>query len=131
MRTDCARRYTRAINGRKHWCGHLWQERFHAFPMDETHLLATVRYVERNPVAARLCARDDGLVEVGAMLSRVDNWEAYLSESGDGATAEQISTHSRAGRPLGDAMFVHTLERITGRVLTCQPPGRKRKVEEK
>ena len=30
----------------------------------------------------------------------------------------------------GDAMFVHTLERITGRVLTCRPPGRKRKAEE-
>ena len=67
---------------------------------------------------------------VWAMLSRVDNWEAYLSEPGDGATAEQISTHSRTGRPLGDAMFVHTLERIMGRVLTCRPPGRKRKADE-
>jgi len=33
----------------------LWLERFHSFPMDETYLLATVRYVEMNPVKAKLC----------------------------------------------------------------------------
>jgi len=51
------RRYTRAVNFRKRWRGHLWQERFHSFPMDEAYLLAAVRYVEQNPVAARLCQR--------------------------------------------------------------------------
>jgi putative transposase len=33
----------------------LWQERFHSFVMDEHYLLATVRYVELNPVRANLC----------------------------------------------------------------------------
>lgn len=36
--------------------GHLWQERFHSVVMDEQHLIATVRYIELNPVRARLCA---------------------------------------------------------------------------
>lgn len=50
------RRYTRHVNFRKGWRGHLWKERFHSFVMDEEYLLATVRYVERNPlVAAPLC----------------------------------------------------------------------------
>ena len=52
---EAHRHYTRHINFREGWRGHLWQERFHSFPMDENYLLATVRYVERNPVAARLC----------------------------------------------------------------------------
>ena len=37
------RRYTRKINFRENWRGHLWQERFHSFVMDEPHLDATVR----------------------------------------------------------------------------------------
>jgi putative transposase len=52
---EAHRHYTRHINYRQGWRGHLWQERFHSFLMDEDYLLATVRYVERNPVAAGLC----------------------------------------------------------------------------
>ena len=33
----------------------IWQERFAFFPMDESHLLAAVRYVEMNPFIFRLC----------------------------------------------------------------------------
>ncbi len=144
---EAHRRYTRAVNSREKWRGHLWQERFHSFPMDEAYLLATVRYVERNPVAARLCrhaedwpwssaaahlrARDDGLVEVRPMLSRVDDWTTYLSNGGDDGIGVHISTNSRTGRPLGNARFVHTIERITSRVLACRPPGRKKKPQGK
>ncbi len=141
------RRYTRTVNLRNQWRGHLWQERFHSFPMDEAYLLSTVRYVQRNPVAARLCRRpqdwpwssagahlcgtDDELVEVWPMLSRIEDWAAYLSDAGDDGIGLRISKSSRTGRPLGDAQFVHTLERITGRPLTRRPPGRRKKPEEK
>jgi putative transposase len=38
--------------------GHLYQGRFKAFPIEEDeHLLAVIRYVERNPLRARLCRR--------------------------------------------------------------------------
>lgn len=140
---EAHRRYTRRVNFRKRWRGHLWQERFHSFPMEEPYLLATVRYVERNPVAARLCrraeewpwssarahmrGRDDGLVEVQPMLSLVGGWESYLSESGNDGIASHIKKHSRSGRPLGDERFVQTTERLTGRVLTQRRPGRKKK----
>ncbi len=49
---EAHRRYTRRINAREGWRGHLWQERFHSFPMDRTWLLAAARYVELNPVRA-------------------------------------------------------------------------------
>jgi REP-associated tyrosine transposase len=59
---EAHRQYTRAVNFRKRWRGRLWQERFHSFPMDEAYLLAAVRYVEQNPVAARLCRRASSVV---------------------------------------------------------------------
>ena len=51
---EAHRRYTRRINFRENWRGHLWQERLASFPMDEQYLLAIARYVEMNPVAAKL-----------------------------------------------------------------------------
>lgn len=84
------RRYSRRINFREHWRGHLWQERFHSFVMDERYLLAAVRYTELNPVRTRLCAnptdwpwssagthlrgRDNTVVSVAPMLERVADW---------------------------------------------------------
>jgi hypothetical protein len=38
MLAEAHRHYTRLINFRHGWRGHLWQERFHSFPMDEKHL---------------------------------------------------------------------------------------------
>ncbi len=49
---EAHRRYTRYINFREKWRGHLWQDHFHSFPMDTQYLYHVVRYVERNPVAA-------------------------------------------------------------------------------
>ena len=48
---EAHRRYTRWINFREGWRGHLWQGRFASFVMDEDHLLTAARYVEVNPVA--------------------------------------------------------------------------------
>jgi len=96
---EAHRRYTGYINCREGWRGHLWQERFHSFVMDEEYLLATVRYVERNPVAARLCdkpeqwrwssaqahieGKDNKLVRVQPMLGRIDDWQSYLADSNE------------------------------------------------
>ena len=51
---EAHRRYTRWINFREGWRGHLWQGRFASFVMDEDHLLTAARYVELNPVCAGL-----------------------------------------------------------------------------
>jgi len=54
---EAHRHYTRYINFREGWRGHLWQERFHSFPMDEHYMLAAVRYVELNPVRTGFCKK--------------------------------------------------------------------------
>ncbi|HTO61465.1 MAG TPA: transposase [Bradyrhizobium sp.] len=50
-------RYAQRINRRRGWNGHVWQGRFFSSPLDEAYLWAALRYVERNPVRARLVRR--------------------------------------------------------------------------
>jgi putative transposase len=139
--SEAHRRYTRKINLREGWRGHLWQERFHSFVMDEHHLLAAVRYIETNPVRAGLCRRaedwpwssarahlngsDDNLVRVAPMLGLVDDWRTYLQEPADATLSDIIQRHSRTGRPLGAKAFVDTLEQLLGRTLGPKKRGPK------
>ena len=143
---EAHRRYTRHINFREGWRGHLWQERFHSFTMDEDYLLSTVRYVERNPVVARLCVHpeewkwssarahlkgeDDELVRVRPMLDRIGVWRDFLSDPDKNDDEELIDRHSRTGRPLGCADFVRKLEVITGEELAPKRAGRKPVIRE-
>lgn len=136
------RQYTRRINFREGWRGHLWQERFHSFVMDENHLIAAVRYVELNPVRASLCdcpgqwkwssasahldGHDDLLVSSTPMLERFPDWSKYLTGPRDCAQEESIRRHTRTGRPAGDDVFIERLENMTGRYLRPVKPGRKR-----
>ena len=138
---EAHRRYTRKINLRENWRGHLWQERFHSCVMDEPHLNATVRYVELNPVAAGLCdkpevwrwssvhahleANDEGLVSVGPMLERHPDWTKYLGGTQSTEVLQKVRKYSRTGRPLGSENFIAALELLTGRSLKPRKPGRK------
>ena len=47
-------RYAQALNIRRSRTGHLWQARFHSCPLSDSHLWLALRYVERNPVRARI-----------------------------------------------------------------------------
>lgn len=139
---DAHRRYTRHINFREGWRGHLWQERFHSFVMDERYLMATVRYIELNPVRAGLCRKpqdwpwssarahlagnNDALVSVQPMLARVDDWSAYLDRATDRKTADAIRQHTRTGRPTGNDRFLKQLESMTGRTIRKRKPGPRR-----
>lgn len=141
---EAHRHYTRRINFREGWRGHLWQERFHSFVMDEPHLLAAARYVELNPVRAGLCRNapqwpwssarahlqgaDDGLVTVKPMLQMVPNWREYLRGRNDESTQDSFRLHSRTGRPLGTDSFLEHVEKQSGRRLRLRKPGRKAKV---
>ena len=50
------RRWANFVNARSRWRGHLFDGRFASVVMDESHLLAAVRYVALNPVRAACCA---------------------------------------------------------------------------
>lgn len=142
---EAHRRYTRQINFREGWRGHLWQGRFASFPMDESYLLAAARYIELNPVRAKLVDRpeaykwsraiahlegqDDELVKVSPLLGLVGNWREFLSQVAPQHQIEALRHHERTGRPLGEEGFVAKLEKSLGRVLQRRKPGPKQKVQ--
>jgi putative transposase len=135
------RRYTRRINFREGWRGYLWQGRFASFAMDERYLLRAARYVELNPVRAKLCrvpwrwrwssaaahvaGRDDGLVHVGPLLERVKDWREFLTEALEADDAELLRRHTRTGRPLGETVFLDRIEQTLHRVVRPAKRGRK------
>jgi putative transposase len=54
LMTTHVRRYQRHYRS----SGHIWQGRFKAFPVqDDNHLLVVLRYIERNPLRAKLVGR--------------------------------------------------------------------------
>ena len=139
---EAHRRYTRRVNFREGWRGHLWQGRFASFPMDERHLLAAARYVELNPVRAgitrrpedyawssaraHLAGRDDRLVKAGPLLDMVGDWAAFLAGGLGEDEGSVRRKHERSGRPLGGAGFIERLETELGRPLKKGKPGPKR-----
>jgi putative transposase len=149
---EAHRRYSRRVNFAHGWTGYLWQGRFASYPMDEAHLMTAVRYVELNPVKAKLARRAedwrwssarahvrgvaDGLTDLAALAGVHRNWRAMLRrglEAGDlDPEAEAaIEAHQRTGRPWGGDRFVERLEAETGRALARRKPGPKAKVKTK
>jgi putative transposase len=138
---EAHRRYSRMINFREGWKGHLWQGRFSSFPMDESYLIAAARYVEMNPVRAKLAkmpegwpwssarahlaGADDVLVKTRPLLELAGNWKVLL-RGGDGEREwEEIRKHERTGRPLGEESFTEKLESALNRTLRRKKPGPK------
>ena len=141
---EAHRRYTRRINFREGWRGHLWQGRFASFVMEEFHLLACARYIELNPVRAGLVKKpedwpwssaeshinmkDDGLIKTKPLLEMVNKpWNKFLSYDVEEIEMEVFRKHERTGRPLGGDSFVGRLEKMLGRNLKFKKPGPKKK----
>lgn len=142
---EAHRRYTRLVNFREGVRGHLFQERFHSFPIQtDHHLLTVVRYVERNPVRATLVRQatdhpwssarhhalqtPDRLVTHSPIHAMAPNWTHVLAENDQ--ELEAVRQHVRTGRPWGSEAWVTALEQQLGRPLRPRsggwPKGRSR-----
>lgn len=143
------RRYTRRINVREGVRGHLFQERFHSFPIQaDGHLLAVLRYIERNPVRAKIVARAeaypwssaryhvggggvDRLVTSSPVQGMVKDWRDFLRSDEARREVEMIRRHARTGRPWGTELWIKKMEKRLGRRLLPRrggwPKGRSRK----
>ena len=141
------RRYTRMINFREGWRGHLWQGRFASFVMSEKHLIGAVRYVERNPVKAELVERaedwlwssaavhcgTDGdsqtVAECGWLIDRTAGmtsaWSEHLARQDDAELTALIRQGESTGRPLGDEEFIKQIGQLVSRDLQPKKRGPK------
>jgi putative transposase len=137
------KKYTTVINIRQNWKGHLWQGRFLSYPMGEGYLYFAIRYIERNPVRARIVRKaedynwssakahvfqvKDKVLTKFHLESEIQNWRAYLQEEDKEEDLDKFKNHEKTGRPLGDERFIDKLEQITGRTLRKRKPGRPKK----
>lgn len=111
------------------------------FPMEERHLLAAAKYIERNPIAAgivpaageypwssassHLHGVPDDLVGISALTEMAGDWAEFLNEPLSQDEVEQFRAHGATGRPLGGDDFIKRLEVACGRVFRKKKPGPK------
>ena len=135
--------YARWLHVRQGRTGHLWQNRFFSCPLSESHLAEVLRYVELNPVRAKLVrqARDWEWSSARAriegedpkqLIARVDlnpsgtAWNQVLEQGWKAAEFEmRLREATRAGRPFGDDAFLERAEEQAGRRLRPLKRGRK------
>ncbi len=138
-------RYSRYYNHKTGACGHLWQGRFYSCALDEKHLYRAIRYVERNPVRAKLAinpwdwkwssaafhtGRAEGTPSLCYpinMLTGIDDWEEYLRQTDECAELDLIRKQTKTGRPIGGDEFVHTIESTLNRTVRVKKAGRPKK----
>ena len=135
--------YATVFNKKHGWTGHLWQSRFYSCVLDDRHLCAAVRYVERNPVRAGLVIRaedypwssapahmvrqrDPYLDDELPFIHEIENWSAWLSQAGDDSGISEIRDATATGRVCGTEDFVRQVEISLGRSLLPQKRGRKK-----
>jgi putative transposase len=138
--TAHVRRYRRHHGG----SGHVWQGRFRAFPIQEdAHLLAVLRYVERNPLRAELVARAEDwrrssarhwaglaapLIPDAGPVGRGDGWVARVNEPLSAAELARIRHSLIRGAPLGTEAWASDTARRLGLEASLRPRGRPRKL---
>jgi len=139
---EAHRRYTRRINERNAWRGHLFQDRFFSYPMDETHLLNAARYIETMPAYAGIAptpeaylwssarahvkGREDKLLSADKpLLHFVADWASFLTQMPEETNPRNIERHLQTGRPRGNDNFLNAVESMLGRTVRPQKPGRR------
>ncbi|HNS22939.1 MAG TPA: transposase [Sedimentisphaerales bacterium] len=138
--------YSQYINRFHKRSGHLWQGRFHSCALDRRRLWVAMKYIEMNPVRARLCRRA-WTYEWSSAAAHTDEraasdllnlawWykqfsaEGWRKELAEGLTEDEVARirlRTHTGRPLGSDGFVSKLETLLGRRVRALPVGRPRK----
>ncbi|AQQ72246.1 Transposase [Limihaloglobus sulfuriphilus] len=142
--------YTQYINRMHRRSGHLWQNRFYSCVLDGRHLWKAMRYVEQNPVRARMVrkAGDYPYSSAKAHLENSDpaqvldmrwwrdkrgsrNWRGLLEEKLDKDYIARLRLSTSRGRPLVTDSFLSKMEKIAGRRLRPLPVGRPKRTKKK
>jgi putative transposase len=132
--------YIHRLHGR---LGHLWQGRFASCPLDAAYAVRAVRYIERNPVRAKItrvpwtyrwssaAAHTGGpgsadVLDLRRWAKLVGDmpWKQRLTDRDDPDTLAAIRLHTQTGRPLAGDSFLSKLETKLGRRLRPLPVGR-------
>ena len=139
-------RYSEYFNKKKGVRGRLCQGRFFSCPLDKSHLYEAIRYVELNPIRARISSdfkdyswcsaysrlRGDKTIPLNSIKRylEIDDWEAYLKEAANEEIIAVFKSNTKTGRPSGDKRFVKRIEKMTGRSFNVRQVGRPKNKDE-
>jgi len=132
--------------------GHVYQGRFKSFPVQSNEYLLTVmRYVERNPLRARLVRRstdwpwgsaavrsDTGDAGMHRLLlpdadwpaERRADWKEWIDQPQSSAEEAALRRSIIRGQPFGEEQWVATTAATLGLQSTLRPRGRPKKKSE-
>lgn len=108
--------------------------------MDEQHTYAAMRYVENNPVRAKMVAHaedyrwssaqahvrginDEVLSGKERERLSMEGWQDFLREPADDEVLNKLRKNSSTGRPLGNDEFLTKVEQLLRRVIRKAKPG--------
>lgn len=138
--------YAHHINTRMDWQGHLWQERFYSAPVDNSYFWIALRYIERNPVEAKMVDHacnfrwssapahcklsEDPILSVSETwqkeIAKQNNWYQWLQENDPPTSLRKLRTCTAQHLPCGNETFIANLELELGKPLCPRPKGRPR-----
>jgi len=120
--------------------GRIWQGRFKAFPIQQdSHLLAVMRYVERNPVRANMvCSAADWnwssisgsasaqrqSMIVRAPISLPRNWLQFVDEPQSPAELDTLRRCGQRNAPFGDRAWTEETAKLLGLEASIRKLGR-------
>ena len=140
--------YTQYINRKYERSGRLWQNRFYSTIIEkESYLLTATRYIERNPVRAKIVknaedykwssatahimrTKDDILSKNWLDEKELKTYKDFITIIENDKEVDFIRKATSVGRPLGTERFVKTLETLLCRDLLPKKIGRPKKKEE-
>jgi putative transposase len=150
MMQRVGRHYVRYFNKKYQRSGTLWEGRFKSCVVDaDNYLLACQRYIELNPVRAKMVAdpanypwssyRSNGLGKPATLWTphpvysslgrseraRLRAYRALFKLSSDDAWLKDIRAATNKGLALGSGQFKGQIERLTGRRVTPRKRGPK------
>ena len=140
-------RYAQRLNRKRQQQGHVWQGRYFSSPLDGDYFRAAMRYVERNPVRARLVRKaenhpwssarghcgvvTDPLLRANSSWRRdwddIADWSKWLAEPDAEAALLTLRRNAMMGLPCGSEGFLKKLEKQAGRNLHYRSQGRPNK----
>ncbi|MEE8597486.1 MAG: transposase [bacterium] len=140
-------RYSQYINKKRKASGSLWQGRFYSCTLNRSHLMATIRYVEKNPVrvgvvkkawqwkwssAAAHIDTANQMIYLEDITKLIDvstrSWKQYLDTDEDEKDINDIRKHTLLGIPLGTAASFNVKpDKKVGRLVSVLPGGKLKK----
>lgn len=144
-------RYSQYFNKKLKTTGHLWQGRYYSCILDECHLLAAARYIERNPVRAGIIKKptdyiwssarnhaaisNNDIINADSIFQYIEigqnQWKDFVDKVDKPDEVLAIRKYTMTGRPLGSIAFVQRLEQEFGEILHALPVGRPKKIQNK